>query len=290
MSAPRRARRALALALALGGAGSASACDGADAEADAGSTGAPPPQVDGLADAGADELGPLTIDRDAIVAYVLEWSWEGAAREEDAWVVVSDLGYTIGVEAAYVGTALVELVPCEDAAGADAGAGASAALALPEPAAQAAHSGTSDPSAAVGELVEAVHAAPSSVFGAGLASGDAYCGLHLLASPLDAAAADGARLDGESLRLRGWWSAPDDPARHALDASVNLPRGSVRALARLGARPPGDALAGVAAVFTVTRYPALAFDGVDLAALSDAELAYEVLANLVQSGEVEVAL
>ncbi|MCA9662810.1 MAG: hypothetical protein KC486_31010 [Myxococcales bacterium] len=297
---PRLGADALAVALGLGLGTGAIACDpGAAAvendEVDEVADDPRPSAAGGLADAGEEELGPLTIDRDGIVAYVLDWSWEGAAREDGAWVMVSDLGYTIGVESAYVATALVELVPCELSS---AGEGPSAATPTPEldtlgiagvdP--QAAHSGTSDPSAAVAALVEAIHTSPSTIFGAGLASGDAYCGLHILGSPLDAAADDGERLENQSVRIRGWWSAPGDAAREPLDVSVNLPRGSVRALARLGPWPEGDALAGVAAVFSVTRYPAVAFDGVELATLSDAEVAYEVLANLMHSGEVEVAL
>ncbi|MCA9638651.1 MAG: hypothetical protein KC420_21625, partial [Myxococcales bacterium] len=122
-------------------------------------------------------------------------------------------------------------------------------------------------------------------------SGNPYCGLHILSAPLDAEADDGAVFDNESARFVGWWSAPDDPEKHVLEASINLQRGSVRPLDAWSAWPEAVEIPSfAAAAMTITRYPARAFDGIEIEALSPAELAYEALAGLVQGARVEVAL
>ncbi len=266
-----------------------------------------------------DGEGPARLDlaSGTIVTYLLGWSWEGADREEDAWVFVNDLGYTIGLESVYISTSLLALVPCEEDSGEEASedgelqalgllTGALAEVVAEAPyrgtgrlgelligAAHAGHSSGADPSAVVDVLVEIGHLDTGSlrVFGAGLAGGDPYCGLHLLGAPVDAVAADGEEFDNRSALFVGWWSRPGEGERHGLEASVNLQGGSVRPFAGVGDWPPLPELSGALGTvsMTVVRYPARSFDGVDLAALSDAEIAYEALAGVMRSADVIVA-
>lgn len=277
---------ALVAAIALAG-----ACDADDTDAD--DPDLAPALAAGSHLVDADPYLELDLEAGDAVAYVLAWSWEGAARQDGAWVFESDLGYTIAIEAAHASTSLVELVPCVDASAdvAPTDAPPRGDLALARPAPQAAHSGSRDDSAATAELAQSIVDAEPLAFGAGLAGGTSYCDLHLLAAPFAGEADDGASLTGEALVLRGWWSAPGDPSRHDLDASINLQRGGVVALAGRTERPEGLGLPDfLGATLVITRYPARAFDGIELGALTDAELAYEVLGRMMQGALAEVAL
>lgn len=230
---------------------------------------------------------PLELARDAALTYVLAWSWEGARREGDAWVFETDLGYTVGITAAHSAISQLELVPCSSAA--QAGGGAIAWLSdLVVGTAHAAHGGTPDASAAASPIVESWLTAQPIVFGAAKASGAAYCEVHQLSAPIEAAAADGFALAGETLVVSGFWSAPGAAERHGLELRVNLSDGRTRPL-DAWVDWPAVATEGEAAI-VITRRPARAFDGLQLDALADIDLAFEALGGLMHSAEVEVAV
>lgn len=227
---------------------------------------------------------PLALAEGTQVAYVLQWSWAGARREGDAHVFENDLGYTIAVDTAHVATARVELVPCP---GNHTGlAGSLTALLVPT--AHAAHARVGDPSAVVAPLVESFTGAEPRLFGRGFAGPDAYCGLHLLAAPLAATGEDGFALARETLVLRGHFIAPGSSEKHVLQASINLQDGRVRPLSGWTDWPAADLPPATRVAVVITRHPARAFDGLDLARLGETELGFELLGNLLQATDVRV--
>lgn len=228
---------------------------------------------------------PLQLAEGSLVAYLLAWSWDGARREGDAYVFETDRGYTVGITAAHVAIGRVELVPCEPAR-ASLGARVSSLLV---PVAHAGHARVSDGSAVTSPVVESLLDPEPRLYGRGFAGPDPYCGVHVLAVPLAAEADDGFALARESLAITGYWSAPGSGERHELRAHINLQDGSLRPLLGWTSWPaalqPGRAPVAV----VITRRPVRAFDGLDLASMSELDLGFAVLGNLMQSAQVEVA-
>jgi hypothetical protein len=216
---------------------------------------------------------------------MLAWSWAGARREGDAFVFETDLGYTVGITAAHTAIGRIEMVPCEPAPTSMADAISSLLIAT----AHAAHARVGDLSAVASPVVESLLDPEARLYGRGFAGPHAYCGVHLLAVPLDAEADDGSALARQSLAFTGFWSAPNSDERHPLDASINLQDGSLRPLLGWTAWPaalePGRAPVAV----VITGHPTRAFDGLDLARLSDLDLGFAVLGNLMQGARAEVA-
>jgi len=228
---------------------------------------------------------PLALAEGSMVAYLLSWSWEDAHREGDAWVFATDRGYAVGITAAAIAIGRIELVPCEPAARPLAGALSSLLI----PTAHAAHARVGDGSAVANPGIESMLAPEAHLYGRGFAGPSPYCGLYMLAVPIAAQADDGATLARESLALTGWWSAPGSSERHGLHARINLQDGSLRPLQGWTPWPaalqPGRAPVAV----VITRRPARAFDGLELSSLSDLDLGFAVLGNLLQGARVEVA-
>lgn len=231
---------------------------------------------------------PLELTRDAVITYVLAWSWEGARREGDAWVFETDLGYTVGISAAHSATSQLELVPCSTASQASGGGAIAWLSDLVVGTAHAAHGGTPDASAAAFPIVESWLTERPRVFGAAKASGAAYCEAHQLSAPIEAAAPDGFALAGESLVVSGFWSAPGEVERHGLEIRINLSDGRVRPLDAV-IDWPAEAIEGEAAI-VITRRPARAFDGLKIDEMADIDLAFEALGGLLHSAEVAVAV
>ncbi len=231
------------------------------------------------------DAAPLQLAEGSLVAYVLAWSWEGARREHDALVFETDRGYTVGITAAHAAIGRIEMVPCEPVATSMADAVSSLLIAT----AHAAHSRVGDLSAVASPVVESLLDPEARLYGRGFAGPHAYCGVHLLAVPLDAEADDGAALARQSLALTGFWSAPGSDERHALDASINLQDGSLRPLLGWTAWPAALAPGRAPVAVVITGHPARAFDGLELAQLSDLDLAFAVLGNLMQGARAEVA-
>lgn len=229
---------------------------------------------------------PLRLAEGSMVAYLLAWSWDDARREGDAWVFETDRGYTVGITSAALAIGRVELVPCD---GRPRGSLVDAVSSLLVATAHAGHSRVTDGSSVSSPAIESLLAAEAQLYGRGFAGGVAYCGVHMLAVPLAAEAEDGAALERESLALTGFWSAPGSGERHELRARINLQDGSTRPL--LGWTRWPDALqrgrAPVAVV--ITRRPARAFDGLELETISELDLGFAVLGNLMQGAQVEVA-
>lgn len=228
---------------------------------------------------------PLQLDEGSLVAYMLAWSWDGARREGDTYVFETDRGYTVGITTAAVAIGRVELVPCKHESGSLAGAVSSLLI----PNAHAAHARVGDDSAVSITTIDSLQAPQARLYGRGFAGPNPYCGLHVLAVPFEGEAEDGAVLARESLAISGWWSMPGSRERHALRAHINLQDGSLRPLQGWTGWPtalqPGRAPVAV----VITRRPARAFDGLELAAMTELDLGFAVLGNLLQGAEVQVA-
>jgi hypothetical protein len=227
---------------------------------------------------------PLHLAAGTPVAYVLDWSWDDARRDGDAHVFTTDRGYTITLATAYLATGRAELVPCHDT-----GPLAGAVSALLVPVAHAAHSRAGDASAVTAPVVESAHAARPHLLGRAFASGHTYCSVHLLGVPVDAPAADGFQLSRETLVLTGHWTPPGSATRHPLHASINLQDGSLRPLSGWTTFPTDLAPASADIAVILTRHPTLAFNNLDLSALSNTDLAFAVLGNLLQTTEARLA-
>jgi hypothetical protein len=203
------------------------------------------------------------------IAYQLAWSWAGARwlDDERIYVFTTDLGYTVGLVGGQVGNASLELVPCE---------APSAGLLAPRPAA-AAHASLADDSRAWAPALETLPAAQSSYFGAGVASGRRYCGLHYLIAPVPGDPSHA------SAAIRGWYIPPGAHARVAFDVAVSVRGGALRDL---------DATTVVGdrgATVVLRRHPARALDGAALELLGERELAYAFLRGLGRTATVELA-
>lgn len=233
---------------------------------------------------GTGPAAPLHLAAGTPVAYVLDWSWDDATVDGDAHVFTTDRGYTISLETAYLATGRAELVPC-----ADAPSLADAVSTLLISTAHAAHSRAGDSSAVTAPVVEPAHTARPHLLGRAFASGHTYCNVHLLGVPVAAAAADGFTLARESLVLIGHWTAPGSTEPRRLHARINLQDGSLRPLSGWTAFPTDLAPASASVAVVLTRHPTRAFNKLELERLSDTDLAFAVLGNLLQTTEARVA-
>lgn len=223
-------------------------------------------------DADAPGATPLVMARDTAIEYVLAWSWEGARREGDAWVFETDLGYTVGISAAHLTLGTLALVPCEDE----------------DEVVARAHGGGVDASTALGPMVESWLEQEPRRFGAAEASGADYCELYALSVPSEGLAApDGVVLRRRNLEITGFWSAPGEATRRPLELSANLSDGASASIAGLVAWPAAASSGEVALV--VTRFPARAFDGIELAAVDPVDLGFAALAGILGGAEVAAA-
>lgn len=228
---------------------------------------------------------PLKLAEGSLVAYMLGWSWEGARREGDAWLFETDRGYTVGITAAHAGIGRIEMVPCEQNTSSLVDAVSSLLIST----AHAAHARIGDGSAIASPVVESLLDPEARLYGRGFAGPHAYCGVHMLAVPLDAEADDGFALERQSLVMTGFWSAPGSAERHELHANINLQDGSLRPLLGWTTWPTALQRGRAPVAVVITRHPARAFDGLDLATMSEVDLGFAVLGNLLQGARAEVA-
>lgn len=218
----------------------------------------------------------LDLPAGAAIAYRLARARDGAIPWGDGWIFHTDLGYAVALEEAWLLTLAAELVPCSDAL-------AQTWIAS----ARADHATDADASLIEAVIAEDLLSTEPVELGVGVAGGGPYCEAYALSGV--AAEPGQPRLEGQTVHLRGWYLAPDATEITAFQAEVGL---GAAALPTLRGQTTTEALtdasgAPVGAVVTLTRHPARALDGQDLAALSEAELAYAFLAGLSRTAEAE---
>ncbi|NUP13244.1 MAG: hypothetical protein HOW73_44965 [Polyangiaceae bacterium] len=220
----------------------------------------------------------LTLQTGESVRYELAWSWEGA--EEGTFH--TDLGFEVTLEAAYVASVSAVLVPCAD----DAEEETSWVEWLAPKTARADHGYEWDDSLVFAPVVENAFDTETRELGVGLASGHTYCELHWSSAAVSAISDDGFAMQS-AVYVRGSYTSPSGVVR-AFEADTTLGAGALRELdvtSFAEASLRGVDGAGVGAVVLLTRYPARAFDGEDLDALSDEEVAYAFVRGLCASAE-----
>ena len=214
----------------------------------------------------------------------LTWDTERVSRGEDGgWSVDTDRGYRVHVTSGWLITYSVSLGLC-DAGGQGGGGGALGRLFGVRSA--YAHE---DGNASTMDLQHAEDLTgslePHRPWSAAFAAAR-YCRVHWLAGRADARidSPEGIDLQGQSLVLAGDWER--DGVRRDLSVSTWWPQGY---LVDLDAAAPDDGEARIAQI-TVKRSLGSLFDGIDLASVSDEQLAGSVLENLAAHAESRVEL
>lgn len=227
--------------------------------------------------------GPgLNLAAGEVVSYSLAWSWDGATWDEarHSYVFKTDRGYVIRLEAGYLGTVSLELVPCHPTAPASA-SGALLDLLAPA-AAYANHGYIHDSTLVQAPVVETIVSKEVRPFGAGQGSPKSYCQLHELLAPLDQLSPDGFHLDHWSAFVRGGYVLPSGGEEKPFESHINLRGGALVDLHQVGATAAGNQTS-----VTVTRSPLHVFDGVALEKLTSSEIAYAFMRGLTKGTRAE---
>ncbi|PRQ06182.1 hypothetical protein ENSA7_41000 [Enhygromyxa salina] len=243
---------------------------------------------------GEDPVAPSTSSvAPSSATWVLDWAPGDAQPLASGWTGVNDLGFTVTVEAGWIGSWGASLVQCADARVADAGL----AVATPGLVARGHASGVDDLSAEVFDLVE-------SLTELGVARGEAreldgarYCAAHYLLAPLSVLSAgveqaereldEHARaleLGGASVLIIGSWTHPSRGAGTFVIRSDQA-YGKILELELDADWDAGDR----SRVDLVIRRPLDAmFDGVDFELDPADDAGWTVLGNLARGTSVTV--
>ena len=221
------------------------------------------------------------------VEYVLDWDTSGLVLEPTGgWVVTTDLGYEVTLDAGWLVSYSVQLTQCETARS-RFGAALRRALAALSPiqTAWAGHGDDNDVSAALG-IVEDL-ASPTSSVRSGLQLGETdYCGVHYLVARADEDVIDrpdGVTLDRLSLVTSGRYTRLSDGEVGEFSIETSTGFGVLLELPNAAVIRTGDA-----PIVRVTRTLGGAFDGVDIATATDVDLERALVRALVESAWVEL--
>ncbi|KIG16654.1 hypothetical protein DB30_04273 [Enhygromyxa salina] len=247
-------------------------------------------------EAGEDTGEPASSLAPASVRWVLEWE----RALEPGWSSVNDRGYTITVEAGWIGNWGATLIPCteDDEQAADARQPETSELGLASPwlPARGHSSGVDDLSAEVFDLVESL-TDPSGPPRAALElEGTRYCGAHYLLAPIsefsegvEQAAtaleqlAPELELEGASALILGTWTHTSGAA----GSFVFRADQAYGKILELEIDAEVGQLDGVGVDLHVRRPPDGMFDGVDFELDPADEAAWTVLGNLARGTRVE---
>lgn len=204
----------------------------------------------------------------SLMRYVSAWDWSDAERADTGeWIFETDLGVRVGLDLGYLTTSTMMLVPCSETE-------ASEDPIIPF----RSHTTISDDSLLAGPWIEAFAEHPEDLqYGFATASGERYCSLHWLSATSEEL--------GASIEIHGWFEH-EDGDREPFTATVPLANGALRPLYL---QNPDEAPTTGATV-RLLRHPARALDGVDIAALTPSELAFEFLQGLARTSEVWIGL
>jgi hypothetical protein len=230
---------------------------------------------------------PLALSSGSQMDYRLAWSWEGAVWQEQdqAYLFATDLGYSIGVQAMYMGSGIIELVPCSQNSEASNTTPTSLTDRLwnnvrpvmGTRSAWANHAYNNDESILSQAIVENSFSQSFKEFGIATASGSSYCKAHILTAPLNQTSEDDFWMKRWSFYWRGWYQLPGEEQRTEVEVATNLGTGALHDLtAETGTEIAIKTATGESldAVLTFRRYPALSLDGVAIEQLSNSELAF----------------
>lgn len=188
------------------------------------------------------------------VSYFLTVDWEESPLEGGERLIVTDLGYTIGLHTWRQSITNIELVPCY--------------LSFR-------HLGHAHDVSQV-ELQwneDLVDAPPTQRIGSAPGVGLSYCSLYQI---LGTVTVDDAEPEIVA-ELSGWYQTPDSPYRHPFEATNTVP---LALLPDLGGGAWDPALAGDEGHVEMVWRPARAFDGLEIDALSGLDLAFSASQKL----------
>ena len=213
--------------------------------------------------------------------WVFSWDLEGVELAEGSWSTTNDQGVTFTVESGWISSYSAALTPCVVETEPEWVSRGLIERLLGIRTARADHAVEVDPSALAAPVLEDLSALQSSdsiPLSFGLMD---YCQLHYLVARADAETEDpepGVRMALVTLLLNGHWSDGEDSGELQVESSLNY--GALFSLEGIGESPPGGE-----ARIELRRAAALLFSGVEPSLLSEAELAWKITKNLVDSTE-----
>ncbi|MEP7122204.1 MAG: hypothetical protein ABJE95_14890 [Byssovorax sp.] len=217
----------------------------------------------------------------------LTWDTERVSRPASGgWSVDTDRGYRVHVSSGWLVTYSVSLGLCDS--GGQGGGGSAFGRFFGVRSAYAHEDGNAS-------TIDVQHAEdlvgslePHRPWSAAFAAAR-YCRVHWLAGRADQRVDSpaGVDLQGQSLILAGTWERDGTP--HELAVSTWWPQGYLVDLDSSRADAPDDGEARIAEI-TVKRSLGSLFDGIDLASVTEAELAGSVLENLALHADAKVTL
>ena len=239
---------------------------------------------------------PPPSDPPHVVDYTLTWQTENVTRGADTLEVVTDLGYTVVVERAYLVTFSVQLVPCED----------ETEITLTRVMgwllggiAHAGHGGENrDPSAALLPRVETLLEPVTVHHARRPLTDERYCRIHYLvgpAGPDSVASPADFQLEGTSLYLEGRWYEDDPGAAVPFEVTSRKAYGALTHLYPEGRFEDEDARLVWAAgemggEVIVERHLGTLFHKINWPTISAVDLEAQLLRNLIGDTRIRVIL
>jgi len=222
------------------------------------------------------------------IVYDVGWRWGDIERSDDSWQVVNDLGYVVTLSRGYIVSYSMELVECTD--GSDEGDTASTPLdwLRPRPAFAGHPSGT-NPAAIYTSRVESLIALEASEAGRLTVAPYRYCRLHYLIARGQEGTADlpdDADMIGASVVVEGTYVHTDALSAGDVGATPFSYRTAI-ANGLLVDIEPIDVSNGDVSVYIERDVRGL-FDGVDFAIMSDREIEFQLLRQLIDGSSVDI--
>jgi hypothetical protein len=214
--------------------------------------------------------------------WTFSWDLDGIEVDEGSWSTSNEAGVTFTVVSGWLSSYSAALTPCVTEEQDEwANRGLLERL-LGIRAAWANHAYDIDPSALAAPILEDLLLLESSD-STPLSFGPThYCQLHYLVARADPETVDpepGVRMSLVTLLLNGYWSDGEDSGELQVESSLNY--GALFALEDIAA-----SLSGGEARIELRRSASALFSGVEPSAMSEAEVAWKITKNLVDSTEL----
>ncbi|KIG14810.1 hypothetical protein DB30_06396 [Enhygromyxa salina] len=203
------------------------------------------------------DASPPKVLAATVVHYELAVDWDGASFDGGRRRFVTDLGYEVWVSRWVQSSTSIELIACER---------------------ERSHPFDHDVSVVTHEIVEELTEADVTTIGTGEGSGLPYCDVYQVLGRLPV----GDEPDVVTW-IEGEFRAPGSEEVEAFFALGTVP---ISVLPSLATGAWDDTLAEDEARVQLVRYPARAFDGLELASMSELDIAYAAAQRLAQSADV----
>jgi hypothetical protein len=236
-----------------------------------------PPTPEGDRNEPEEESASITV-REAI--YRSTWDWGDATpAAEGGWSVVNDLGIEFHVESGHLTAYASSLVPCVVAQ-------RSRWSLWPIPSAYADHGVSADPSVQPIPVIEDLAAPVEAILADVRFPESDYCQVHYLVAGAteDSQNLSSDSLVGQSISLQGAYRHTANEPWTALAISSEFPNGTLHHIDIAQAGNEGRA------EVHIQRSLSQLFDAIDPLSMTDGELDFQLLTNLIEDVEVSVTL